>query len=71
MSQILVEESFLIGSMFVSNFMKIERGPNFFLLIWYGMTLTSETRTAKQFRKTKSYKNQSQIHLNKIKPAVI
>ena len=21
------------------NFMKIERGPDFFLLIWYGMTL--------------------------------
>ena len=38
MSQILVQESFLIGSMFVPNFMKIERGPDFFLLIWYGMT---------------------------------
>ena len=39
MNQILVWESFLIGSMFVTNFMKIERGPDFFLLIWYGMTL--------------------------------
>ena len=38
MSQILVQESFLKGSMFVPNFMKIERGLDFFLLIWYGMT---------------------------------
>ena len=39
MSQILVPESFLKGSMFVLNFTKIERGLDFFLLIWYGMTL--------------------------------
>ena len=36
MSQILVRESFLKGSMFVPNFMKIERGPDFFFvdLVW-------------------------------------
>ena len=28
--------------MFVPNFMKIERGPVFFLLIWYGMTQKTE-----------------------------
>ena len=39
MSQIFVCERFLIGSMFVPNFMKIEKDPDFFLLIWYGMTL--------------------------------
>ena len=42
MSQILVRESFLKGSMFVPNFMKIKRGPDFFLLIWYGMTLVQK-----------------------------
>ena len=36
MSQILVRESFLKGFMFVPNFMKIKRGPNFFFvdLVW-------------------------------------
>ena len=38
MSQILVPESFMKGSMFMLNFTKIERGPDFFLLIWYGKT---------------------------------
>ena len=33
--------------MFVPNFTKIERGPDFFLLIWYGMTLTLLTGTVK------------------------
>ena len=36
MSQIFVCERFFIGSMFVPNFMKIEKGPDFFFvdLVW-------------------------------------
>ena len=48
MSQILVRESFLKGSMFVPNFMKIKRGLDFFLLTWYGMTRLKSRKKKKK-----------------------